>query len=54
VPALDRRVADDRITGNVLELAAHHRDVAGVILDAVFLLEARLVGLVDDDQAEVG
>ena len=35
-------------------MAAHHRGVAGVILDAVFLLEAGLVGLVDDDQAELG
>ena len=46
-----RRGEDDR---DVLELAAHHRDVAGVILDAFLLLEARLMRLVDDDQAEVG
>ena len=34
--------------------AAHHRSIAGVVLDAFLLLEAGLVGLVDDDQAEVG
>ena len=34
-------------------LAAHHRRVAGVILDAVLLLEARLVRFVDDDQPEL-
>ena len=32
--------------------AAHHRRVAGVILDSVLLFEAGLVRLVDDDQAE--
>src|SRR5213075_431423 len=31
----------------------HHRDVAGVILDAFLLLERWLMRLVDDDQAEV-
>ena len=35
-------------------LRAHHGGVAGVVLDAVFLLEAGLVRLVDDDQAELG
>ena len=53
VPRLDRRRRGGQDHRNVLELAAHHRDVAGVILDAVLLLEARLVRLVDDDQAEV-
>ena len=47
-------VAVDEDHRDVLELAAHHRHVAGVILDAFLLLEARLVRLVDDDQAEVG
>jgi hypothetical protein len=47
-------VAEARTTGMSSNLAAHHRDVAGVILDAVLLLEARLVRLVDDDQAELG
>ena len=46
-------VAEARIDRDLLELGAHHRDVAGVILDAVLLLEAGLVRLVDDDQAEV-
>ncbi len=41
---------DDR---DFLQLRAHHRDVAGMILDALLLLEARLMRLVDDDQAEV-
>ena len=34
-------------------LPAHDRAVAGVVLDPVFLLEAGLVSLVDDDQTEV-
>ncbi len=37
-----------------LEMSAHHRHVPGVVLDAFFLLEARFMGLVDDDQAKVG
>jgi hypothetical protein len=45
------RRKDDR---NALELAAHHRRIAGMILDPFFLLEAWLVRFVDDDQAEVG
>ena len=53
VPGLDGRRRGGEDHGNVLELAAHHRDVAGVILDAFFLLEARLMRLVDDDQAKV-
>jgi primosomal protein N' (replication factor Y) len=35
-------------------MTAHHRHVAGVILDALFLLEAWFVSFVDDNQAEVG
>ena len=38
--------------GDFLEVATHHRDVAGVVLDALLLLETGLVRLVDDDQAE--
>ena len=53
VAALDRRRRRGEDDRHVLELGAHHRDVAGVILDAVLLLEARLVRLVDDDQAEL-
>src|SRR3546814_16378999 len=34
-----------------LEMPAHHRDVARVIMDAVLLLDARLGRLVDDDDA---
>ena len=34
-------------------LRAHHCRIAGVVLDAFLLLEARLVGLVDHNQAEV-
>ena len=40
--------------GEAFEMPPHHRDVAGVILDPVLLLEARLVRFVDDDQTEVG
>ena len=54
VAAFDRRGAEDEDHRDVLELGAHHRDVAGVVVDAVFLLEARLMRLVDDDQAELG
>ena len=53
VPALDRRRRGRQDDRDVLELPAHDRAVAGVVLDAVFLLEAWLVRLVDDDQAEV-
>ena len=45
------RGEDDR---DFLEMTSHYGDVAGVILNAFFLLEARLVRLVDHDQAEVG
>jgi hypothetical protein len=54
VAGLDRRRRRGQDDRDFLEMAAHHRDVAGVILDAFLLLEARLVRLVDDDQAEVG
>ena len=54
VPAFDRRCRRGEDHRNVLEAGAHHRSVAGVILDPVLLLEARLVRLVDDDQAEPG
>jgi hypothetical protein len=47
---LDRRGGRGEDDRDLLEMAAHHRDVAGVILDALFLLEARLMRLVDDDQ----
>ena len=40
--------------GDVLQLRAHHGDVAGVVVDALLLLETGLVRLVDDDQPEVG
>ena len=50
---LDRRGGRGEDDRHLLELGAHHGDVAGVILDAVLLLEARLVRLVDDDQAEL-
>ena len=46
-------VAEARTIGTCSNLRAHHRDVAGMILDALLLLEARLVRLVDDDQAEL-
>jgi len=34
-------------------MRAHYGSITGVILDALFLLEARLMRFVDDDQAEV-
>ena len=54
MPALDRRRGRGEDDGHLLQLGAHHGDVAGVVGDAFFLLEARLVRLVDDDQAEPG
>ena len=36
-----------------LKMPAHHRDVTGMILDTFFLLEARLMRFIDDDQAKV-
>jgi hypothetical protein len=35
-------------------MAAHHPDIAGMILDALFLFEARLMCFIDHDQSEVG
>src|SRR3546814_16260661 len=59
-PRLDHREAFER-GGRArqhhrqsLEMSAHHRDVARVIMDAILLLEARLMRLVDDDDAEPG
>ena len=40
--------------GQSLEMPPHHRYVARMIMDAVLLLEARLMCFVDDDQAEIG
>src|SRR5690606_21576722 len=37
-----------------LEEAAHHRYVAGMVAYALLLLEAGLMRLVDDDEAEIG
>ena len=54
VAGLDRRGRRGQDDRDLLEMAAHHRDVAGVILDAFLLLEARLMRFVDDDQPEVG
>src|SRR3546814_7257143 len=56
---LDLREAFERRGGagenhrQPLEMPAHHRDVAGVIMDAILLLEAGFVRFVDDDDAEV-
>jgi primosomal protein N' (replication factor Y) len=53
VPALDRRSRGREDHRNVLELGAHDRRVSRVILDSFLLLEGGLVGLVDDNEAEV-
>ena len=37
-----------------MHLSAHHRDIAGVITNAVFLLEAGLMRLIDNDQTWIG
>ena len=34
-------------------MAAHHRHVAGIVEDAVFLLVGGVVLLIDDDQAKL-
>jgi len=52
--ALDRRCGRGQNYRDLLVQPAHHRDVAGVIAHAIFLLEAGLVRLVDDDQAKIG
>ena len=49
---LDRRGRGGEDHRAFLEQPAHHRDVAGVIVNAFLLLEARLVRFVDDDQAQ--
>src|SRR3546814_1207763 len=40
--------------GAFFQQAAHHRHVAGMIMDAVLLLEARLMRFIDDDEAGIG
>ena len=52
VPRLDRRGRRGEDHGHLLEPRPHHRHVAGMVLDPVLLLEARLMRLVDHDQAE--
>ena len=51
---LQRRRRGGEHRGNLLERRADDRHVPGVIDHAVFLLEALVVFLVDDDQAELG
>ena len=46
-------VAEARTTANLPRLRAHHGHVAALVVHAVLLLEAGVVLLVDDDQAEV-
>ena len=46
-----RRRQDDR---KLLDARAHHRHVARVIVNAVFLLVGLVVLFIDDDQAEIG
>ena len=46
-------VAEARITAAFSIRPAHHRHVAGVVMDAVLLLVGGLVLLIDDDQAEI-
>ena len=52
--AFERRSRAREDHRQALERPAHHRDVARVIVDAILLLEAGFVRLVDDDRAEVG
>ena len=54
MPGLDRWRGRRQYYRNLLVQPAHHRNIAGMIAHAVFLLEAGLVRLVDDDQAEIG
>ncbi len=54
MPGLDGRGGGCEDDGEFLYEAAHHRDVAGVVMDAIFLLEAGLMCFIDDDQAEIG
>src|SRR3546814_4342065 len=51
VEALQRRRCGHQHRRNAAELRAHHRHVAGMVGDAVLLLEGALVLLVDDDDA---
>ena len=53
VPAFDCRGRRGQDHRHVLEPGAHHRGVASMILNSVFLLERGLVRFVDDDQPEV-
>ena len=51
--ALDRGRGGRQNAGRPLKARAHHRHVAGVIGDAVFLLVGALVFLIDDDHAQI-
>ena len=53
VPAFQRRRRRAHDDGDVLELGAHHGDVAGMVARRRFLFEAAFVFFVDDDQAEL-
>ncbi len=50
--ALERGGGAGEHHGHLLEMPAHHRDVARIVAHALFLLEAGLVRFVDHDQAE--
>ena len=52
--ALDRGRGRAQHHGRLPEMAAHHRHVARLIGDALLLLVALVVLLIDDDQAEIG
>jgi len=54
-PAIfEKAIAGSTDYRDILELSAHHRGIARVILNAVLLLERRFMRLIDDDQTELG
>ena len=54
MPGLDRGRGGGEDDREFLDEAAHHRHVAGVIMNPILLLEARLMRFIDDDEAQIG
>ena len=53
-PTFDGRCGARQYHRHIGEFRPHHSDIARMIMDAILLLEARLMRLVDDDQAQIG
>ena len=52
--AFDGRGGGRQDNGQIFNAAAHHRHIAGVVMDTIFLLIGCFMLLIDDDQAQIG